>query len=115
MDIGANVTSVLISIVTAISTIVTVVIQTRKNNEAIEKTSQETREMLEVNDYKTYLLLLISDYPNKADEIFFVGRHYFVDLGGDSFVLPLFEDWLESRDAYKPEWFLDAKKKHHMN
>lgn len=112
MDLGSNLTSVIISVVTAISTIVTVVIQTKKNSEAIEKTSKETREMLEVNDYKTYLLLLISDYPNKADEIFFVAHHYFADLDGNSFVIHLFEDWLDSRELMHPEWFIQAKKKH---
>jgi len=101
MQIINEYTSLIVSIATAISTVLAVVSQLKKN-----------ANLIEVNDYKTYLLLLISDYPNKADEIYFVGRHYFEDLDGDSFVLPLFEDWLDSRGADKPEWFLEAKKKH---
>lgn len=112
LDIGANITSVIISIVTALSTIITVVIQTKKNSKAIEETSKATRELLEVNDYKTYLLLLIADYPDKVDEILYVARHYFEELNGNSFVLHLFGDWLDSKKIIHPEWFLEAKRKH---
>lgn len=112
MDLGANLTSLLISLVTAVSTIVTVIVQTKKNNKVVEETSKATRELLEVNDYKTYLLLLIADYPDKVDEILYVARHYFEDLNGNSFVIRIFEDWLEAKQIIKPEWFLDAKKKH---
>ena len=98
-------TSIFITLITCAATIITVVIQTRK-------TSRETQACMEVNDYKTYLLLLLKSYPTKADEIYSVARKYFEDLNGDSFILPIFEDWLDSTGADKPEWFLIAKKKH---
>lgn len=112
MDIGANITSVIISLITALSTIITVVVQTKKNNKVVEETSKATRELLEVNDYKTYLLLLIADYPDKVDEILYVARHYFEDLNGNSFVIRIFEDWLNNKKIIHPEWFLEAKRKH---
>lgn len=101
-------TSVLITLITSAATIITVILQTRK-------TSKETQQIMEVNDFKTYLLVLLSSYPNKVDEIFDVAREYFENLGGDSFLLPIFGDWLDSRGITginQPEWFLDAKDKH---
>ena len=112
MDIPPNLTSIVISLITTAATIITVIVQTRKNNATTEKTAAETREAMEVNDYKTYLLTLIHAYPFKADEIYSVAKHYFQELNGDSFVLPIFEDWLETQRADLPEWFLAAKKKH---
>ena len=98
-------TSIIITIVGSAATILTTVIQTKK-------TSRETQAAMEVNDYKTYLLLLLKSYPNKADEIYSVARKYFEELNGDSFIVPIFEDWLETAGADKPEWFLIAKEKH---
>jgi len=105
-------TSVLITIITSAATLLTVVIQTRKTNAKVEKTAKETRELAEVNDYKTYLLVLLSLYPKKGDEIYTVAKHYFVDLEGDSFLVPLFKDWLDQKEQAYPEWFLKAKEKH---
>lgn len=101
-------TSIIITIITSVATIVTVIIQTRK-------TSEKTQSLMEVNDFKTYLLVLLSNYPNKMDEIFSVAKHYFAELHGDSFLLPIFEDWLTAKNITGPnvpEWFLDAQAKH---
>lgn len=98
-------TPIIVSVITALATILTVVIQSRSSQ-------RKTKQLIEVNDYKTYLLLLLYAYPNKADEILTVGKHYFKDLEGDSFILPIFEDWLEIRNIDKPEWFLEAKRHH---
>ena len=98
-------TSIIVSCITALATILTVVIQSRSSQ-------KKTKQIIEVNDYRTHLLLLLASYPNKADEIFSVGRKYFEELEGDSFAVPLFEDWLNDRKLDAPEWFLKAKKNH---
>ena len=105
-------TTIIITIITSAATLITVVIQTKKTNANVEKTARETRELAEVNDYKTYLLVLLSLFPQKGDEIYSVARHYFDELGGDSFLVPLFADWLKEQGADSPEWFLNAIKKH---
>lgn len=98
-------TPIVVSCITALATILTVVIQSRSSQ-------KKTKKIIEVNDYRTHLLLLLASYPEKADEIFTVGRYYFETLDGDSFVLSIFEDWLSDRKLETPEWFLTAKKNH---
>lgn len=98
-------TPIIVSCVTALATILTVVIQSHSSQ-------KKTKQLIEVNDNKTYLLLLLYCYPNKADEIFTVGKKYFEELEGDSFAVPLFDDWLKEYELTAPEWFLEAKKKH---
>lgn len=98
-------TTITVTVITALATILTVVIQTRS-------TLSKTRKIIEVNDYRTHLLLLLASYPDKADEIFTVGRYYFETLDGDSFVLTIFGDWLEAKGLDEPEWFLEAVRKH---
>lgn len=105
-------TSILITVIGAAASIITVLVENGKTKKVVEQTAAEAKQSQEVNDFKTYLLLLISNYPKKADEIYYVARHYFEDLNGDSFVLPIFEDWLTERGDSEPEWFLKAKEKH---
>lgn len=98
-------TPIIVSAITALATIITVIIQSKSSQ-------KKTKELIEVNDYRTHLLLLLASYPTKADEIFSVAKYYFTTLQGDSFVLPIFEDWLDERGFDAPEWFLEAKKNH---
>lgn len=98
-------TPIIVSCITALATILTVIIQSRSN-------IKKTQKLIEVNDFRTHLLLLLASYPNKADEIFSVARYYFENLEGNSFALTIFEDWLEEHHLEAPEWFLAAKKKH---
>lgn len=105
-------TTIIITAITSAATLLTVVIQTKKTEKKVETTAKETRELAEVNDFKTYLLVLLSLFPQKGDEIFTVAKHYFDDLGGDSFLIPLFEDWLKAKGQTAPEWFLRARANH---
>lgn len=98
-------TPIIVSCITALATILTVIIQSRSN-------IKKTKRFMEVNDYRTHLLLLLASYPEKADEIFTVGKYYFENLDGNSFVLGIFQDWLEDRKLEPPEWFLTAKRNH---
>lgn len=98
-------TPIIVSCITALATILTVVIQSRSSQ-------KKTKRIIEVNDYRTHLLLLLASYPDKADEIFTIARYYFENLDGNSFVLAIFEDWLEDHKLNAPEWFLAAKKNH---
>ena len=105
-------TTIIITLITSGATLLTVIIQTRKTTAKVEASAKETRELAEVNDYKTYLLVLLSLFPQKGDEIYSVAKHYFDDLNGDSFIVPLFGEWLEKNNLSKPEWYLRAKEKH---
>lgn len=98
-------TPIIVSCITALATILTVVIQSRSSQ-------KKTKRIIEVNDYRTHLLLLLASYPDKADEIFTIARYYFENLDGNSFVLAIFEDWLTDHKLNPPEWFLQAKKNH---
>lgn len=64
----------------------------------------------EMDQCRTQMLLLISDYPNENAEIMKVAEHYFRSessggLGGDWYMTNLFNRWLTSQKLGKPEWF----------
>lgn len=58
----------------------------------------------EKDSVRTQLLLLMSDYPERIDEIMEVGRHYFEDLNGNWFMTSLFKNWLEQKEIDRPSW-----------
>ena len=67
----------------------------------------------EINDIRmsqkrTNLLLMLSDHPNSGD-IPKLGEDY-VSNGGNSYIIPLLEDWFNSRNLEIPQWLTDALK-----
>ena len=60
---------------------------------------------LEKDGCRTQLLILISDYPGRQDEIMKLAKHYFYDLKGDWYLTSLFEKWLKDNEMLKPSWF----------
>lgn len=69
---------------------------------------EEMKESLAKNErdsVRTQLMLLMSDYPDNTSEIMAVAQHYFDDIGGNWYMTSMFNQWLESRDIGKPDWF----------
>ncbi len=58
----------------------------------------------EKDGVRTQLLTLMSDYPDRKDEIMEVSKHYFDDLQGNWFMTDIFNDWLKENDIDKPKW-----------
>lgn len=70
--------------------------------------SKQTKQ--EMDQCRTQLLLLISDYPKEYAEIMKVAEHYFSPvekggLGGDWYLTNLFNRFLTEQNLGKPEWF----------
>lgn len=63
----------------------------------------------EKDSVRTQLLLMIHDYPESSKEILELARHYFMDLGGDWYLTPIFNQWILSRKIGQPDWFNPEK------
>jgi hypothetical protein len=51
------------------------------------------------------LRLLISDFPDKEDDILRLGEHYFNDLHANWVMYSVYKQWLTQRDLPTPPWF----------
>lgn len=51
------------------------------------------------------LRLLISDFPDKEDDILRLGEHYFHDLHANWVMASVFQQWLAQRNLPTPPWF----------
>lgn len=60
---------------------------------------------LERDSCRTQMMLLMSNYPDKTEELMRLAQHYFADLSGDWYMTSLFNQWLEQKHIGKPEWF----------
>lgn len=61
--------------------------------------------VMEKDEIRTQLLLLLSDYPDNQENIMTLAQYYFATLEGNWYLTSLFNHWLEERDIAKPEWF----------
>lgn len=84
-------------------------------NEKIDKFSEKQDKLVEdafdtkVDLIRTNLLLLMASYPSNVDEILHIAYKYFVVYQGDSYVTPIFNEWLKRTNIATPSWF-DAEK-----
>ena len=59
--------------------------------------------LLKKDSERTQLLLLLTSYPNRTDEILEVAHQYFVCDGGNWYMTKLFTDWCNAHDVdYEP-------------
>ncbi len=75
---------------------------------AIQKTFTDIDDRLakqEKDIVRDQLLTLMSDYPNRTDEIMEVAHHYFVDLQGNWYMTDIFTKWIDQEGIRKPTWF----------
>lgn len=84
-------------------------------NEKLEKLCNQNDELIKnledtkVDLARTNLMLLIASYPTNVDETLHVGYKYFVDYKGDSYMTPIFGDWLVKQHIETPAWFIPEK------
>lgn len=79
-----------------------------KRFDGVDKRFDEVDKRLvksEKDSLRTQLLVMISDYPDNVEGILAIGERYFGKLHGNWYATALFNQWLESRDIAKPEWF----------
>ena len=76
----------------------------------VEKLFNEIKSQLskqEKDIVRDQLLTLMSDYPNRTDEIIEVAHHYFVDLNGNWYMTDIFAKWIDQEEIRRPSWFKD--------
>ena len=88
----------------------------RKGNLAAEL-SQTLNELRKNNSEqrltlaKIELMLLISTYPDKTGDILDRAKTYFVDLGGDTYITGLFDEWMNNKKIDSPMWYIEREHK----
>ena len=56
------------------------------------------------DEIRLQLMVLMSDYPDKKEEIMIVAERYFGILNGDWYLSNIFKSWLENNDMEIPSW-----------
>jgi len=51
------------------------------------------------------LKLMISDFPEKEDDILRLAQHYFADMGRNWVMSSVFQAWLDDRGLDIPNWY----------
>ena len=51
------------------------------------------------------LRLMISDFPDKEEDILRLGEHYFKDLNANWVMASVYQQWLQQRNLPTPPWF----------
>lgn len=68
-------------------------IKRKLDKDDITKTITKRLDKLEKDSVRTQLLILLSDYYYREEEIMEVARHYFDDLNGDWYMTKMYEEW----------------------
>lgn len=92
------------------------VLQNRKSRKTgleakVDKIAQEQEQIIKAQErhegdiLRVELKLMISDFPEKEDDILRLGEHYFKDKHGNWVMAAVFQSWLQDRDIPAPPWF----------
>lgn len=74
-----------------------------ENAKSIEELKEELQSMKR-NEIRLQLMVLMSDYPKKKEEIMLVAERYFSELGGDWYLTDIFKSWLDDNGIEEPTW-----------
>jgi len=71
------------------------------------KNSENSSKQMQLDICRLQLMTLIHMAPKNVANILELGKHYFVDLKGDSYLSTLFSQWLRDQHLEEsvPEWF----------
>ena len=105
----ADLASIIIAVIgsNALLEIVRYLIEKSKKKSGLDDRFNTIEDKLVKNEkdsVRTQLLLLMSDYPERTDEIMEVGRHYFEDLNGNWYMTSIFKNWLDQEKIERPSW-----------
>ena len=73
----------------------------------VKKKLNDGLDDLKMRQMRTNLLLLLDNHRN-SPEIQSLGKEY-VEAGGNSYIIPLLEDWFDEKDIEYPEWLIKGR------
>ena len=76
-------------------------IRRKQDKDDITKSLIKRLDKLEKDSVRTQLLILLSDYYYREEEIMEVARHYFDDLHGDWYMTKMYEEWQDENEQSK--------------
>lgn len=105
----SDLTTILVAVVSsnALVEIIRWLIDRQKKNEELTTKFNTIEKKLTKNEkdsVRTQLLVLMSDYPERLDEIMEAAHHYFVDLKANWYLTDIFKDWLKNKGIDIPDW-----------
>ena len=109
----SDLTTILVAVVSSnglVEVIRWLVNRRKKDDELIKRLDtfeENTNSKLNKNEkdnVRTQLLVLMSDYPERLDEIMEAAHHYFVDLKANWYLTDIFKDWLKNKGIDIPDW-----------
>lgn len=69
------------------------IVKRKLDKKDLTKEISKRLDKLEKDSVRTQLLILLSDYYYREEEIMEVARHYFDDLHGDWYMTKMYEEW----------------------
>lgn len=81
------------SVLSVVLTQIFEIIKKKMDKQDEQKQLIKRLDKLEKDSVRTQLLILLSDYYEREEEILEVARHYFEDLHGDWYMTKMYNDW----------------------
>lgn len=105
----SDIATVLVAVVSsnALVEVIRWLVGKSKKNEELSSRFDNIEKKLTKNEkdsVRTQLLVLMSDYPERLDEIMEVAHHYFVDDKANWYMTGIFKDWLKQKEIDIPDW-----------
>lgn len=103
-----TVASIIIGLLSALDLVTFIIFLVNRHDQ--KKGIAEKLQILEKDELRTQLIVLMLLQPDARQEIMTIGQHYFSKrseggLEGNWYMTSLFNHWLQENGNDKPEWF----------
>ena len=86
-------------------------ISRRDSNNGIIKEIKDKLSFIDQGLVRMQLLVLISNYPSRTEEIMKLAELYFCKFNGNFYLTTLFKTYLDEHNLIYPQWFMQYKDK----
>lgn len=84
-------------------------INRKDNNSSIIKEIKDKLSFIDQGLVRMQLLVLISNYPDRTEEIMKLAALYFCKFNGNFYLTTLFKTYLDEHKLIYPQWFINYK------
>lgn len=84
-------------------------ISRKDNNNSIIKEIKDKLSFIDQGLVRMQLLVLISNYPDRTEEIMKLAKLYFCTFNGNFYLTTLFKTYLDEHKLIYPQWFIQYK------
>lgn len=84
-------------------------IKRKDDNNSIIKEIKDRLSFIDQGLVRMQLLVLISNYPSRTEEIMKLAEQYFCKFKGNFYLTTLFKQYLDDNKLIYPKWFIEYK------